>query len=75
MTITVTTIEGATFSGSSQKAIIRQMRDTQWNRPDRKGEYMEDVAGRVYSITGCAVRPVADHFLTDLQAAGLLTID
>lgn len=67
--------DGTTFEGESSEAIVRQMRDSNWSAPERKGEYMSEVATRVEGMTGARVR--ADNatvFLSDLERAQFLKL-
>lgn len=71
----VTCVDGAIFTGKDEKDIVRQMKHTDWNAPERKGEYMEDVAARVDTMMGQEIRVTsAKVFLRDMQTVGLLTI-
>ena len=74
--LTVRCSDGAVFTGPDEKSIVRQMKHTDWNAPERKGEYMEDVAARVDMMTGQSVRTTSvKTFLKDMQAVGLLAIE
>ena len=69
-------VDGAIFEGPDEKSIVRQMKETDWNAPERKGEYMEDVAARVDVVMGQSIRSgSAKTFLKDLEAIGLLTVE
>lgn len=68
--------DGASFEGADEKAIVRAMQATDWNAPERKGEYMEDVSARVDLMLGQVVRTgSAKMFLKDMEAIGLLTFE
>jgi len=71
--IEVVTNDGQKFEGTP-KQVVRQMRNTQWGAPMQKGDWMDEVADRVASMTGrpCARTPVP--FLKDLERAKLVTI-
>lgn len=71
----VTTDQGRSYSGTAAW-IVRQMNRDSWMRSNSKMEYMADVADRVLVQTGDRIRSdCAEHFLADLAAAGLITID
>ncbi len=73
--LTVTCNDGAVFTGTDEKDIVRQMKHTDWHAPERKGEYMEDVATRIETMTGLKVRwTTAKTFLKDMENIGLVTI-
>jgi hypothetical protein len=73
--LTVKCSDGAVFTGSDEKAIVRAMKHTDWHAPERKGEYMEDVAARIDMMTGQKIRVSSPKaFLKDLQAVGFLTV-
>lgn len=71
----VTTTDGLVIVARDARHAVEQMRDTQWNAPDSKREYMEQVSERVQALTG---RTVATHspsaLLADLQRAKLLIV-
>jgi hypothetical protein len=68
--------DGAVFSGPNEKVIVKQMQATDWNAPERKGEYMDDVAARVDTMLGLTIRTgSAKMFLKDMEVAGLLTFE
>lgn len=73
--LNVTTNDGMSFTGESFQSIVRQMRNTQWNAPIIKHDYMLEVAERVESMTGRKPDTTdAASFVTDLQAIGLVQI-
>ena len=74
MKITVTTTDQQTFTGADAQDIVSQMRDAQWNAPDKKRDYMQQTAERVEQMTGERPRTDATGFLTDLAKAGLITV-
>lgn len=74
MKITVTTQDGLVFTGADARDIVRQIKVAQWNAPDTKREYMEQVGQRVMEMTGQRPREDATGFLIDLERAGLVTI-
>lgn len=51
----VKTNDGQTFTGDDAAHIVRQMRNTEWNAPERKRDYMLEVIQRVETITGVFV--------------------
>jgi hypothetical protein len=64
------------FEGETADAIVRQMRAADWGSPDTKKEYMDGVRERVQMIAGVVVRTdTADHFLRDLETAGMFRLD
>lgn len=74
MKITITTRDEQQFSGAKATDIVRQMKLAQWNAPDTKREYMEQVGQRVMEMTGTRPRESATYFLMDLESVGLITI-
>lgn len=74
MKITAITEDGMTFVGVDAKDIVRQMKTAQWNAPDTKREYMEQVGQRVMEMTGQRPREEAALFLIDLERVDFLTI-
>lgn len=73
MTITIETNDGATFSGRTDKEVVSRMRRSMWSAPDRKYEYMEQVANDVAGIYGAVVRTDSPtNFLNDLESAKLI---
>lgn len=76
--IRIETNDGEIFTGNDAKDITRQMRDTQWNAPARKGDYIEEVVERVESLTGVAppsAHPSAEAFLQYLERAKVITAE
>lgn len=81
--VTVRTRDGATFSGDTPADVVREMRDTNWQRTIPKGEYMDDVIDRVQQMTGIdhiTVHPITREtrvaaFLMFLHRSGMLTLD
>lgn len=75
----VKTGEGQEFAGATAEAVVRQMRDTEWNAPEKKRDYMEEVAERVFNMTGLEIpSPTtipASEFLQYLERAGLVTVE
>lgn len=70
----MTTNDRAVMGGSAAE-IIRQMRADSWFAEDNKGDYMNEVSRRVFEENGATIRTdTAVNFLTDLQAAGLITL-
>jgi hypothetical protein len=53
----VVALDGAVFHGATAHDVVRQMKTTDWNAPERKGEYM---GGRV-AATGNRYRPDRSH--------------
>lgn len=74
MKITVTTNDLLFFAGADAKDVVRKMKEAQWNAPDTKREYMEQVGQRVMEMTGQRPREDATGFLIDLERANLVTI-
>jgi hypothetical protein len=77
MMLTVTTKDGVQFRARDEKGIVRAMRRTQWNAPERKQEYIEEVCDRVFQMTGKAIGQPANtlnpaSFLMYLIRAGLI---
>lgn len=71
----ITTTEGIEYTGDDHKSIVRQMRNTQWNAPVIKRDYITEAADRVQMMTG--QRPDttdAKTFIVDLARIGLVTI-
>lgn len=71
----ITTTDGLVILARHARHAVEQMRNTQWNAPDSKREYMEQVKERVQTLTSRTIEthsPIA--FLQSLQVAGLLTI-
>jgi hypothetical protein len=67
--------DGTTFEGDSPEAVVRQMKRSNWSAPERKGEYMQEIATRVSDITGATIRATtATMFLGDLERAQFLKI-
>lgn len=74
-TLQLTTNDGHVVLGPTPAALVRGLRATQWNAPDTKREYMEQVADRVATMYGAQVRPETPaRFLRDLERAQLVTI-
>jgi hypothetical protein len=78
--IRVTTTDGAEFIGSDEKEVVRQMRNTQWNAPTAKRDYMCEVIDRVEQSTG-TLCPDADErvvtakeFVEYLASVDLITV-
>lgn len=67
--------DGYLFTADDPKAVIRQMRDLQWNAPQFKRDYIKTVRERVWDIFGVRPRRRADLFLADLVQIGLLTYE
>lgn len=64
-----------TVSGRSPAAVVAKLRALQWNAPDRKRAYMEEVADRVEQMTGTTINTLdCATFLRDLALLNLLTI-
>jgi hypothetical protein len=74
--VAVETTDGTRFVGKDEKDVVRQMRDTQWNAPELKRDWMVEAADRATMVTGFRVRSGegAVIFLSDLERAGLVTI-
>lgn len=71
--IKIRTNDGAEFKAHSTNGIVSQMRKDQWSAPDKKADYMEEVANFVARSTGHMVRTDDSAiFLNDLEAAGLI---
>lgn len=51
----VTTNDGEVFTGKDEREIVLQMRNTQWNAPERKRDYMLEVIERAETMTGVFV--------------------
>jgi hypothetical protein len=69
----IRTNDGATFEGRSAKQIVSRMRRDQWNAPELKQEYMEQVSNRVAQMYGHIVHITsAQEFLRGLEEAGLI---
>jgi hypothetical protein len=64
------------FVGPDAEAIVRQMRDMQWNAPSRKRDWMVEAAERAEQVSGVRVRADegASMFLRDLERAGLINV-
>jgi hypothetical protein len=74
--IRVTTSGGKTFIGKTAQTIVRAMKRTQWEAPERKSHYMDEVRERVSQQTGVWISiRTAETFLRGLEAAGLITIE
>lgn len=74
----VKTNDGATFAGRSPKQIVGAMMREQWNAPEGKMEYMDEVATRVEQMAGAdgiVRRDSAEAFLSDLARLGLVTVE
>lgn len=71
----VTATDGAVFHGATAQEVVRAMRNTQWNAPVLKRDWMEEVAERVEQMTGERPRTRAREFLADLKRLGLVTIE
>lgn len=74
-TMKVTTDDGHIFEGADARAIVRAMADADWQRYDKKRDYMDDVAERVTMMTGFEVRTFAEGFVEDLATAGLIAVE
>jgi hypothetical protein len=71
----VDTHDGTVFEGDDAKDIVRQMKMTEWGHPEKKRDYMEEVAERIEQMTGSEVpHGSAASFLLGLAEAGLITI-
>lgn len=72
--MTITTQDGATFSGETPEAVVKQMQADDWSAPPKKREYMIEVADRIAEMTGKTVRADAGAtaFLHDLTVAGFV---
>ncbi len=72
--IALRTVDGVVFRGDTRTGLVRAMKDDQWNAPDRKAPWMEEVAARVKQQSGHVIRTTgADVFLEDLKDAGYVT--
>lgn len=72
--IAIRTVDGAVFRARTRTGLVRAMKRDQWNAPERKLPWMEEVSERVEQQTGKLVRCTSpDVFLDDLKAAGLVT--
>jgi len=70
--IRLRTNDGILWTGRNTAAIVRQMRDDQWNAPEQKTEWMDEAAGRVHQMTGFLPRSdKAEHFIADLIQCGV----
>lgn len=70
----IKTTGGDIFRGKDAKGVVRAMKQTQWNAPDAKRDYIKQVADRVEQMTGVRPRRGADKFLSDLAGLGLVTV-
>lgn len=61
----VTTEDGEVFVGEDEKDVVRQMRNTQWNAPIHKRDYIRDVVERVEDMTGVLIDPDAELDILD----------
>ena len=71
----VATSEGI-YLGRTAQSIVRQMRDTQWNAPEQKRDWMIEVSERLFQSHGIVV-PMglsADEFLDALHIAGVAKV-
>lgn len=64
--------DGELFTADDPKAVVRQMRDRQWNAPRFKRDYVKTVRERVWDVCGVRPRRRADLFIADLVQLGLL---
>lgn len=73
--ITVTTDAGI-YAGASAEEVVRAMRDSQWNAPERKRDWMDEVRDRVRSVYGVDIAPdlTATEFLKALDTAGVAVV-
>ena len=75
MELIVTTYGGTEFRGATPAKVVKAMKDTQWEAPDRKGEYMDEVRSRVAGMTEAPIHTDSpEAFLDSLEAAGLVTV-
>lgn len=66
---------GDVFEGDDAKEIVRQMKMTEWGHPEKKRDYMEEVAERIEQMTGRTIlHTSAAQFLLSLADAGVITI-
>ena len=77
----IKTIDSDVFEGQDAKDIVRQMNRVNWNAPERKGDYMQSVAIKVWAMThyrmAAPMMPPttkADTFLAELADLGLIEI-
>jgi hypothetical protein len=74
--LTTLTAPVVTLYARTDGGLVHQMRLTQWNAPDAKRDYMEQVAERVGAIFDTPIRTTdATIFLTDLARAGLVRVE
>lgn len=77
----VTADDGMVFEGADEKAVVRQMRNTQWNAPEAKRDYICEVIDRVEQVTQtvCAHADgrvvAAKEFLDYLASVGFVQIE
>lgn len=65
-----------TFEGEDARAVVREMRDSDWHAPDKKRDYMEQVAERVEGMTGERISTDgAEVFLHELHRVGLIEFE
>lgn len=67
--------DGSVFEGRDEVEVVRQMRAFQWEAPEKKGDYMEEVARRVNQMTGFGIRNDPHGFVSDLETLGMLRVD
>lgn len=74
--IRVDTKDGNLFEGVDAKDVVRQMKMTEWGHPEKKRDYMEEVAERVEQMTGREVpHTSAAGFLLGLADAGIINVE
>jgi hypothetical protein len=76
MTTVRVVTEGGTFEAPTAQGVVRQMRDTQWNAPERKREWMDEVTMRLHQSHGVMI-PIgatAEEFLEALERVGVATV-
>jgi len=71
----VLTTERGFIMGNSIEIVMAMKNANMFTAPQAKIEYMEAVSGRVKDLYKTPIRhDCADHFLTDLDAAGLIDL-
>ena len=74
---TYITNDGVTVRGTTARGVVRALRDRQWNAPDHKRDWMEQVAERIAHVANTAQVPMfanAEEFIAMLIRVGLLRL-
>lgn len=72
----VVTNDDKIYLGRDAVSIVRQMRDTQWNAPERKRVWMDEVTERLSHSHGISIPfgATAGEFIDALEKAGVVTV-